>query len=144
MIKEKDKIKLRSIARQYKVRLYFNKEENLSGYFANKNGRVSIHLCKYARIKTFFHELGHLHCYRNKIYTTYHNCNNIMPSMLSSCEYSLWKKSFIATALRAERWVDNWGEKEMKKHFPKRKYEHSYKEKDSAKWLKNYFKPYFK
>ena len=52
----------------------------------------------------FFHELGHLYCVNNNIWETYHNYNNT------------WN-SFKSTALKAEKWIDSWAEKEVNKYF---------------------------
>jgi hypothetical protein len=39
---------------------------------------------------------------------------------------SIEKRKYVRTALKAERWVEKWAEKEMKKHFTGIKYPSGY------------------
>ena len=76
-------------------------------------------------LSTIFHELGHIYCWRKNIWPAYH-------------KYAITKKQKKlqrATAWRAEQWVDRWGEKEMKKHFPKRTFHAGYTTEEDKQWL---------
>lgn len=90
-------------------------------------------------ICTIFHELGHIHCYRNNIYPAYHH---------EKCIKKLTKKekhAVMLTAWKAERYVDAWGRKEMQKHFPGMKYESNYMDEIDKNWLhEHYLKPHYK
>lgn len=79
-----------------------------------------------------FHEIGHIYCYQNNIWKNYH---------LNKIQLTKREKSLILkTGLKAERWIDNWAEKEMKKWFPKMKYNKGYFLKSKTKLFKQYLK----
>jgi len=64
-----------------------------------------------------FHEIGHRHCYLNGIWKNYHS-----PSLKNKrC-----KLTYKRIALKTERWIENWAEKEMKKWFPKLNFSKGY------------------
>ena len=62
-------------------------------------------------LRTFFHELGHVHCYRHHIWKVIHDPDEQrdIRSM----------KRIICCALKAERWVDRWAYREARKHYPR-------------------------
>lgn len=68
-------------------------------------------------IQTVFHELGHGFCIKYNKWPSYHT--------LAICDKNEAKR-YVNTSLKAERWVDRWAEKEMKKHFPQLKYKALY------------------
>lgn len=51
-----------------------------------------------------FHELGHHYCYQNKIWQAYHY-------------HKRMTKRFKATALKAEKWCDNYGKFQAELYF---------------------------
>lgn len=59
---------------------------------------------------TFFHELGHIHCHRTGLWSSFHNPDK------TGIEYA---QRIIRTSLKAERWVDRWACREVRKHYPK-------------------------
>jgi len=86
-------------------------------------------------VTTIFHELGHIHCLRNNKYPIYH---------LKRPTTKKLRRDIKATALRAELYVDKWGETECNKHFPKLKYDRAYRSKKDKKWFNKFLKKRFK
>lgn len=80
-------------------------------------------------IPIIFHELGHKYCYDNDIFHAYHYENDI--------------RLFKLTALKAERYVDRWAAKEMKKHGFTNEYPMFYYSKARTKNFKKYIKNYY-
>ena len=78
------------------------------------------------KIKVLFHELGHLFCYKNGIWKSYHT----IPKTIQQ------KRRLVATGLKAERWIDDWAEKEVKKYIPDFVFYKSYSEKHIVKLYK--------
>jgi hypothetical protein len=132
------------IARRYNVNVFFyNDNKNIGNGFMNVkplsvNLNVSGKITEDTFIGILFHELGHVHCVRNNLWSAYHykstkimNQNDI--------------KAFRLTAHRAECWVDKWGKKEMKKIMPHLKYRMSYKHKNKTtiNFLNRYYKPLY-
>lgn len=79
------------------------------------------------KVRTLFHELGHIHCYQNGIWSAYHHA-------IPTNDLSKYQKSVIRrTGLKAERWVDRWAAKEMKKYYPNIKYRFVYLNKENVK-----------
>lgn len=71
-----------------------------------------------------FHEIGHRHCYLNGIWKNYHS-----PTLNSK----RGKLTYKRIALKTERWIENWAEKEMKKWFPKLSFSKGYYTKELTK-----------
>jgi predicted SprT family Zn-dependent metalloprotease len=73
-----------------------------------------------------FHELGHVHCYRNKIWKSYHSRDrdNVQAA--------------IATAWKAEKWVEAWGKKKMNEYLSVLKYTGEYSRLRSKKRIMEY------
>lgn len=97
------------IAKERGVRLnvkLFSANSIMAGGFDESKNKIIINSeCSKNKLPfIFFHELGHLHCVNNKIWDSYHNYNNT------------WK-NFKLTALKAEKWIDSWAEKEVNKYF---------------------------
>lgn len=110
---------LQIISKHYKVKVNFSKKlpDWVDGLSHKKNGfTVSIKGNKTQEqiVSTFFHELGHVYCKRNKIWNAYHQPH----------DHS--KQRVRRTALKAELWIDRWAIKEMNKWFPDLKYTGSY------------------
>lgn len=96
----------KKIAKQHDVKLSIKRLKRASGTYTEEENKIMIDssLDKKSLPFVFFHELGHLHCVRNKIWKTYHDFNNT------------WQ-AYKATALKAEKWIDSWAEKEVVKYF---------------------------
>jgi hypothetical protein len=82
-------------------------------------------------LSILFHELGHIHCYRNGIWKAYH----LNKAKLTKKE----KRAAMLTGWKAECWVDGWAAKEMKKHYPRYKYLPSYENEDDKRDLHESF-----
>jgi predicted aminopeptidase len=99
---------IKKILKNYGVKLVFKKIDEIAYYSHSKNLIVidkSIDMTEEELISIIFHELGHRHCFNNNLYYAYHN----------ETDARLYK----LTALKAERFVDKWAAKEMKKNgFP--------------------------
>jgi hypothetical protein len=67
-------------------------------------------------ISTFFHELGHYHCYRHGIWKR-HSQTEPNPST-----YRYLK----LMSVKVERWVDRWAAREMKRWYPRMRYSFNY------------------
>lgn len=63
-------------------------------------------------LQTFFHELGHVYCYEMGIWSSYHHTDGI--SKLTKEQ----RRKAIYTGLKAERWIDKWGSRELQTWFP--------------------------
>ena len=120
------------------IRLDYFNDESASGYCEFNEGIIYINLNKNKNrseyYSTLFHELGHIHCYKNNIWKKYHIVKKRISDLTKEEKLGL-----IRTGLKAEVWVDKWAEKEMKKYYPNLKYHQSYRTTSSKKWLhKNY------
>lgn len=106
----------------YGVRLHFEKTKDQQGESRFWNNSISINLNQsgISMLSTFFHEIGHIHCFKNGIWKSFH-INKTINKMTKD-----EKRKYLLTALKSERWIDRWAEKEMKNHFPKLKYIYSY------------------
>lgn len=130
------------LRKEYKIKINLRAMKNREGFALINDNKIivknDIKSDDYF-LSTLFHEIGHIHCYRNRIYPAYHHV---------SCLSSLTKKQKIAavlTGFRAEKFVDKWASIEMKKHFPKRKFIFSYVGVLDKDWLhKNHLNIYYK
>jgi len=122
---------LKEIAEEKKCKIIFSKRENDddgSADYTIKNKTICIYLknihgrCHF--INAFFHELGHHHCAVNNLWVSFHFFN----------------KNLKYTWLKAEKWVDKWASKEMKKYYPKVNYFYLYSDIESIEWARNYYK----
>lgn len=121
--------------------VWVNKKEIFWGRCSYTEGKIFLNTGlknnKKRMICVLFHELGHIYCYKNKIWDSYHYNKRI--SELTSKE----KRLVILTGLKAERWVERWAEKEVKKYFPRIKYPFGYYQDEKAKYyIKNYLALY--
>lgn len=127
---------LQELGRDYAVRLHFtNNLFTLDGCARYWNNSISISLRQnsVSMLSTFFHEIGHIYCWDNQLWKSYHIDKPLFEMTQEE------KKRYVRTALKAERWVDNWAKKEMKKHFPKLTYIAGYDEVSRKEFL-NYIK----
>lgn len=92
-------------------------------------------------ISTFFHELGHIYCHDNDIFPVYHNKKF---DKYGWQNLEKLKKAYKLTAWKAEKFVDSWAEKEMKKYYPKMKFIPGYgNESYCKKYLYNFLDEVF-
>ena len=78
-----------------------------------------------------FHELAHLECYDKKIFEIYHH--DLLPP-------KKMYKYVMRHGLRIEHFVDKLGAKNMKKHFPRLKFNYSYDNIRDIKWFYTWVK----
>lgn len=107
---------------EYEVRLHFTESKIMGGSARYWNNSISVSMKQSpaSMISSFFHEMGHIYCWENSLWKSYHINKPI--------EYLTKKEKikYFKTALKAERWVDRWASKEMKKHFHDIKYQDGY------------------
>lgn len=138
MLTPEDYEEIRRLAEYYRVKVIFEPLTNCSGMtdkdtiYIDNSGQYS----KSFFLGIFFHELGHVYCYRNNIWKTYHS-----PRLNRKRKNAI---QIVRTGLKAERWVERWGAKEMKKWYPRRKYIDLYNTVDGRKWFHQNTLPYFK
>lgn len=131
------KQELRKIEKLYNIKIYSRNLKCCRGYANTWNGFIviSYNLNKTRKdyLETIFHELGHLYCYKHKIYPDYHlSIRKTKPTLKEF-------RGKIKWALRAERYVDNWAEKELKQYDARFKYHKTYYESDAKSFLIDYF-----
>lgn len=105
-----------------------------NGYASLQNNCIIVNsMCKDIEkiISILFHELGHFYCYDKKVFKEYH--------------YGWYKeaseegiKNMLRTAIKAERYVDNWGKEKMKEHFPHLKFKPGYTGNWAKSWILNH------
>jgi hypothetical protein len=134
---------LRKIAKCYGARYKMLEQkgwDSAGGYHTHKN--LILINKKYLShpsiiISTIFHELGHRYCILNNKFAVYHK----RPKKISFNHL----KKIAAIALRAELYVDKWGEKEFNKwlaesgHVNDLYYCRSYQSVIDRDWLKNFY-----
>lgn len=119
---------IKEIKIKYKVNIVYKKHlDNIAEY--NHNIKTIIVKSEYKNnindlIPILFHELGHKHCFDNNIFYNYHNETNLRLAKL--------------TALKAERYVDKWANKEIKKFNIEITYPMFYFQKSRATNFKKY------
>jgi hypothetical protein len=94
--------------------------------------RLNYHALKHddkLKAQVLFHELGHIWCYENGIWESYHQ--KYEPRTRRE------KERFLRTALKAERWIDRWAEKKVKEIYPDHIYRWGYLNKENVKLFKD-------
>lgn len=126
--------KLKAIAEQYGAEVIF-KSMDLGGFFSRpKTIAINKNIPNDEAIQVLFHELGHLHAYKNRLFSCYHRPKKTRKAMVA----------FFRTALRAERWVDNWGKREFKKVTRSNaRWEPAYASKSEIEYLERYCNSYW-
>lgn len=137
-LNKKQRAGLFELAREFGVTLRFVVFR--SEIWANVGQRsrlvqIDKRLCYSDALSAFFHELGHLHCHANGIYPAFHKSY-----------FRSWAevRAMRRTALRAERFVDRWAEREFRKRIHGGLFCRSYVTKADKKVLRDYcltFKP---
>ena len=119
---------LEQLAYVYDVDVIFSKKWNAEGVFLLPR-TICISPLAEEPLETFFHELGHVRCYRKKIFPAYHRYKNK--------KYT--RQAVLSTAFRAERYVDKWAEKECRSWFPNYKWVGCYKTEKERQSLLAYY-----
>lgn len=92
-------------------------------------------ILKYSKsfiLRAVLHECGHVYCYRNGLFKKYH-----VTSFINISDEN--KRLKILTALKAERYVDKWAAKELKKIDGRMKYDFPYSQKNNIKIFKKLY-----
>ncbi len=131
---------LQELASEYGIKIRFTESLNGDGEARFWNNSISINTKQSPRgmLSTFFHEAGHIYCWNNSLWRSYHINKSV--ETLTKQE----KENYLKTALRAERWVDKWAKKEMSLHFPDIKYMDGYLSKIDGENLKKDIRKMFK
>lgn len=122
----------RKLAAKYGVKVYFKPLSGpISGCCDCENEIIKINSsCKLRQdiLSVFFHELGHVICYRKGIWSKYHIDTGDREQMMKS-------------ALKAERWVDRFAEHELYKYDKRIRYLAAYDgdDKQLKAFLENYY-----
>jgi hypothetical protein len=132
------KKELRLIAKEHGIKVIFVRNLECSGLAYCLDGRIYVRVIDRNRIlhednkiiTTFFHEVGHVICYRRGRYKMYNS---------GYFSYKHAKKY----ALKAERAADTAGSKMCKKYYPNMKWKKSYFNKSDAKWLEQWIERSF-
>jgi len=82
-----------------------------------------------------FHELAHIECYDKLLYERYHHLTDKYGNEMEGEELYRYMRK---TSLKAERFVDNLGEKSMKTFFPELEYKKGYESKNSKKFIRKW------
>jgi hypothetical protein len=131
LLVDRKKRLLLDIAKMYGVRLRFRKmpiPANALGTKSLINMSTSVLRKRTAYlISTLLHEIGHIHCYHNGIFKTYHD-----PAFGTSNDRR-------RTAWRAEQYVDRWAAAEMKQLYPHLTFTYAYVTDEDRAWLRNYW-----
>ena len=128
------------LSQKYDVNVSFLNFENQGGAYHYQTDTIEIshdyEKRRTACLGIFFHELGHSHCHKNRLWKDYHIRKPI---------YGKKKiDHFMSISFRVENWVDRWAEKEMRKNFKSLKFCPSYRTKEHKEWLHNYYTEFFK
>ena len=138
---------IKDISKEYDVKIrirsenFFKKRKQFgSGFYVGGTNIIyildTLTLEPSEMLRALFHEIGHVHCYRNNIFKNYHkSIKSVSPEE---------KKLVRQTGLRAERFVDRWAAKELKKWNPYLKYDFIYSDPEAEKWYKKYYLSLFK
>jgi len=122
---------------QYKVNVkFYNKDDDLGGFYDIDESIIYINIYHNKDIEdflsTFFHELGHHQAVMNKRWTIYHDTFIDDIHLLSRGDF----RRYNMTALKAERWVDNWGMNELSQFFPDIQYKKAYIAEPDVQYLR--------
>lgn len=115
----------------YKVKVKIVKlKDNMLGGVSTTHRIINLDKGHPAILNGFFHELGHLYCINKGLWRCYHHMKS---------EKDLTKSELlcaIRTAMKAELWVERWGNTEFHAWFPKMKLYVVYDLPDGRDWLK--------
>lgn len=125
---------INNLSKKYDVNVIFDDFYDLGGYinYDDPNHIFIANCCKKDRSETlriFFHELGHIFSLRTGKWKAYHS------SLKTYHDKKNYYKKYLRTALKAERWVDNWAYNELKKYDKRIKYDFPYYGNDAKKWF---------
>lgn len=131
----KTREQIRQIAVAFRVHVIFCNLRHAGGEAHMRENLVKICTSQNntSALQVLFHEIGHIHCYRNQIFPAYHS--------KVQRQNRAQRLALVRTALRAERWVDAWGEREYRLWFPDGpRWKVSYRSKRHAQYLKDYWR----
>lgn len=134
------KQEIKELAKMYGVKVRFVNIDTTGScaYVENAIHLTNKNISRVQLLSTFFHELGHIYCYLKGKYKQYHYSKSY--KNLTKKE----KKAIILTGYRAEKYVERFGENELKKLYPHLKYRDFYGTEYSRLWLyNNYLKKYY-
>lgn len=121
---------LHLLTNHYDVKLVFKNVEGELAHYDDNTKTIYVNETFKENEKEWiaivFHELGHKYCFDNNIFYHYHYEKNV--------------RLFQLTALKAERYVDRWAKKELKKHGFDIEYPMFYYSKGRTKAFKKYIK----
>lgn len=125
---------IKKLEEYYEVKVIFEEIDDLGGYILYDNPKFIFIGNDYKKkradlLKVFFHELGHIHCLRTGKWKAYHS------SFRSYDDKKNYYKKYLRTALKAERWVDNWAYNELKKYDKRVSYDFPYSGKEAQQWF---------
>lgn len=127
------KIIIKDLAKQYNVKVVFKRIPGWAGMYTSPD-LIEIDSQTSIMLEVFFHELGHYYCWKNKIFPIYHN---------RAPAKKINFRNVMFTAYRAERWVDDWGKRECRKHFPNFPWQGAYRTKADKEFLYDNIKDEF-
>lgn len=108
------KIKILEIEKFYKIQIIFIKKPDWLGLENHWDNIIYINnnlKYNYTRLmSTVIHDVGHIYCYRNGLFKNFHT-KKLFIEDLNPQE----KKAYCLIALKAERYIDRWAMKELKK-----------------------------
>lgn len=122
-------------AHQYGCKVRFVDNLDCSGAAEYMDGMIYISRLKDHNkterhvMSTLFHEIGHCVAFREKKFKAYHYGK--ADERLTAAD----RMAIVRTGLRAEQYVDKWGEREFRKHFPAERYVRSYRSKEDKTWF---------
>lgn len=120
----------------------YDKEATWSSKSDYEQGIIRFNYFKIAgndkeKIVTLFHELGRMHCHRNGLFKSYFNNKRRLTRKD--------KDNIMSVGLRAEKWVDNWAQSELKRLYPEFRYHKKYsKVTEVRKYKKDYLSQFRK
>lgn len=141
MITEKIKNEVKEIVKSYpfKVRVYYSdlsRRGDAGGMCRTGSNRVStIMINKNLKsrrdvLNVLFHELGHVNCSHYGLFKAYHG----------DCDTKKQVIAKLKQGLRAERYVDAWGERECNKYDARIKWVPAYRSKADLDWWEKTWK----
>ena len=131
----------RLLCKEQNIKLILVKNKKFAGEYSrdkkDKKYYIKLNITQRKELlpAILFHELGHHYCYKNGLWKIYHSTH-----ALNEQDANRYKR----TALKAEKWVDDWGEKECKKLFKNVNYYKPYHQKYGIEYLRQINDNHFK
>lgn len=109
MATEDVKSRVAALARQHNVQVTWADLGDDAGHTHDDRITLDKNMDAHTTLSTFFHELGHVHCFRNGIFRDFHETDLFE----RTAKYCNWKNG-----LKVEQWVDKWAEQQAKRDMP--------------------------